>query len=329
MPSFTGGAPAVVAQVLTTLLTASSNAADAAKTAGQTAINMAVAPTLAAPPRVALPAALSAPTMNATKDPITEYNTLVTGLRASLGSEFDAFTAAYFPTTLDGKMQAWLTAALAGGTGINPVVEDQLWARERTRTLREAARATEEAATTWLGRGFAMPPGALVHQAVVIDREAQEKISESSRERAIKTWETEVENLRLAVGKTMELRNSALDATRNFMMSVIVPSEQVAGSVGIAAADARIKMVSALVDLYRAQAGVNADMARIDTSNAELVERGFEAKLRSETDVIGHRAAAAVAIAQSLGSQAAAALNGMHAQGTVSGSDSTQTVIQG
>ena len=104
------------------------------------------------------------------------------------------------------QTQEWLTKALTtGGTGINPSIEAQIWARDRSRILREAERAEEEVISSWAARRYPLPPGAAAWQLANIRKDASDKIANASRDVAIKQAEIEVANAKFAVESAIKL----------------------------------------------------------------------------------------------------------------------------
>lgn len=329
--AFDGGASAVVSEVFTNAWLQAQLLTDQGKAAiSAVSIAAGAVPLLPALPDIPVPAAPPTPTLTGTAfAPDTAVATQAAAVQALLTTAFSGFIATYYPAAVDANAQAWINRALtSGGSGINVTVEDQLWARDRARVLRDAARATDEATSAWLARGYSLPPGALIHQAAVIDREAAEKIGESSRERAGKSFDAELENVRTAVAQAVTLRGAALSAAEDYMRAVAL-GPQIGAQVAGDTARFYSAINDTLVRFYQAQSEVSLNVSRISTSVAELKERGYEAQLRADTEYMGHRVSAAVATAQMIGQQASAALNGLHASAAIAGTDSTTTSIQG
>src|SRR6185503_2244927 len=129
------------------------------------------------------------------------YNTIASQLNALIGNGLTYFMATFFPNTsyLDDAL-AWIDGAIkTGGSGIRASVEQQLWERGRARVLADSARAEDEAMATWASRRFPIPPGALTNQVNQIRLDASQKLAETSRDIAVKSFDTEIENLRFAV----------------------------------------------------------------------------------------------------------------------------------
>lgn len=242
------------------------------------------------------------------------------GLIDDLTGGFSSFLSTYFP--LGDELQAavdWLERALTtGGTGINETVEAQLWNRDRDRLLRDADRAEGEAMATWAARGFPLPPGALAHQVHQIRRDASAQIAESSRTQAIKSFETEVENVRFAVGKAIELRTLAMSAAGDYVKALAL-GPQLALELAVAPLDAQAKAYSATADFYKAQLAAYELPLKLGIAKDEIALKTSELNQRADLSAIEERVKAVMASAQMLATQAAAVLNGFHANVGISG----------
>lgn len=329
--AYTGGAPAVVSQVMSKL----TSVADTAATQTTSYINTAQAaaehiPQLALPPVPRPPEAPEAPDLDADQyNPQNAFELEARKIVDGAAADFALFIETHLPGVgaLVEQVESWIdTTMRSGGTGINAQVEDQIWARARERALREASRLKDQAATEWAARGYAMPPGALLHQTVVIDREAQEKINEASRERAIKAFDTELENVRFAITQTLAMRSLALSSALSYLGSVI-SSYQTAGQVSSNTADFYTKLNDTLVRFYTAQSEATMNAARIESANAGIAQQSYSSQLQANTAFIGHRVSVALAAAQMLGTRTAAALNGLHAQAGIQGQDITNITV--
>lgn len=231
-----------------------------------------------------------------------------------LSDKFAQFLTRYFPirATLMPEVEAWLERAItAGGTGINAWVERQIWQRDRDRISAEASSASEEVMSRMAARGFPLPSGALNAGLISVQRKRSAGIAAVSRDAAIKAFETEVENVRFAVEQAIRYRTAAIAAAGDYIKALAV-APNIASSLSTQSADAQAKLISAAASFYNArtnaeEAGLRADIAREDFRHkAEAFNSGMvsdRAKLQVQ---------AAVSAAESIGQQAAAALNGLN-----------------
>lgn len=86
----------------------------------------------------------------------------------------------------------------SGGTGLPAALEDAVWERDRARVLKEAERVKNTTINSMASRGFPLPPGALVSMLEMTEADSQDKISQQSRDVAIKQIETFIENIKAA-----------------------------------------------------------------------------------------------------------------------------------
>ena len=192
-----------------------------------------------------------------------------------LAGMYADFIRRYFPNECDylGHAQHWICDTLTkGGTGINPIVERQIWDRDRSRLLTEADRAEQEAMSTFAARGFPMPPGALHGAVRRIRAETRDKLAQASRDVAIKQAEMEVENVRFAVDKALSLYGVVMDAAKNFIAAMATgagTSAQLLPSV----TDSQSKLISAANEYYRSRISVEELRLKAATTAAELTHQ--------------------------------------------------------
>lgn len=321
--AFTGGASAVVGQVMN-VIQAQANVSTTQLTAAvQRALTLAAQRvsfqrpnSLQASTPEGLPLLPEAPELGG-----NEADSIV----ARLESSFSQLLAEHFPgaETYTAHAETWINRALTtGGTGISAPLETQVWERERNRTLKESARASDEAATAWAARGYSMPPGALLHAQALIEQTAQEKLGESSRERAVKSIEAELENVRLAMNKAIDTRTAAVNAAVEYVR-VTVNADSIDLQKKQLVQQAYTTLVNALLESYRASLS-GADLALragIAQQQTDLEVLKTEAQLFAQN--IQQSVQAAAAAVQAYAQMAGSALNGLHAQAAISGSDQT------
>lgn len=250
------------------------------------------------------------------------YDATYDRIIADLTGKFEDFFNEYFPAgDAFQAAQDWLVKALTvGGTGIAPHIEDQIWQRERARTLREANRAGEEIIGTFAARGFPLPPGAMQHQLNLNQQRALEQNAESSRTRAIEQARMELENVRFAVQEAIDYRVKGIQAAGDYIR-IIAMGPEIAMRLATSAAGAQAQLINAANSYYSSRIRLeelkfsvirfNADQ-RLDAAKTEV--REFSNRLNARTQTLS-------AAAQAAGNQASAALNAVHA--------SAQVAVQG
>lgn len=255
------------------------------------------------------------------------YQTIASQLNALIGSGLTYFMATFFPDTgyFDDAL-TWIDSAIkTGGTGIRASVEQQLWERGRARILSDSARAEDEAAATWANRRFPVPPGALTNQINQIRLDAGQKLAETSRDIAVKSFDAELENVRFAVKTAVDVRASALSAMNDYVRTLLL-GPQTAATMANVLTEAQSRAAMALTQMYAAEVSAAEPLVRMALGTADIQARVGEANLRSASGALEARVRVAMEYAQMLGNQAAAGLNALHASAAVSGSSSDSTV---
>lgn len=207
----------------------------------------------------------------------------------------------------------WCNRAITqGGTGINESVESALWERGRVRVLREAERDLASVQERYARSGWPLPPGAMLHEAALIRQGSRDKLAEASRDIAIKSFETEVENVRFAVKTVMDQFAQAINSVGDYVKTVML-GPQVAAQLSSNMTSLKNDAARTLVSLYQAQNTALEPFIRLSITDAELKGRAGEANLRAQLETAQLRAQAALAQVKMVGDAAAASLNGIGA----------------
>ena len=241
-----------------------------------------------------------------------------------LAGLFSGYMGEYFPNECGylEKAQRWICDTIEnGGTGIPSHVEDQIWQRDRSRVLEETNRARDDVFASFAARGFPVPPGAALHAIRLSQTEASNRIAQQSRDVAIKQAEIEIENIRFAVDKAINLYGTAVAAASDYVKALSVgptSAMQIVPSI----TDSQSRLISAAGDYYRARIAVKELELKAHLPSAE-----FEQSARIKNgdwlmQMIRNKVDAAISAAQALSTQAAAALNGLHASTSLGASSS-------
>lgn len=256
-----------------------------------------------------------------------EMSTMVINQLAGL---YDEYIVKYFPNECGYllKAQEWICNTLTnGGTGMSPAVEAQIWERDRSRVINESARMAREVLVTWAARRYALPPGAAAGQVLAVRKDAADKIAQASRDVAIKQAEIEIQNVRFAVESAIKLYSAAVAAAGDYIKALSI-GPQSAMHVVPSVTDSQSRLISAATDYWRANISVEelrmkADMVPSQWDQDSRIKNGdwLVQQIKAQVD-------AAVVAAQSVGTQAAAALNSLHASVSVGGSTSNSVGYQ-
>lgn len=343
--AFTGGAPAVVseafqlaARIADELRTEAEDRLDAAisQLSGDTSLSNLQKPVIPPVPVLAedYPTAPTAPPGFGIPEAETVLDRELGEIEAKIAETFAELFETYFPINLTGAdaqelklSQAWIARVLSAGGAINPVVEDQIFERARNRALREGARQEAEVLSSWAARGYPLPPGAAVGAVRDVQRATQDAVSQAARDASIETYKTEVELQVRAVGLAIQLRTAAMSNMGEFVKLQVLQPRTASQEYANSLLDAQQKATQVLLDYYKAElTGVDI-IQRGKLTLGELQLRGVDIGSKFDLEVALKRVDAAMEAAKLAATQAAAALNGIHATAGISGSDSTSTQL--
>lgn len=256
---------------------------------------------------------------------IENYQHWWSGAIDTLAAQFADFIQNYFPNECDylGKAQQWICETLKnGGTGVNQHVEQQIWARDRARILADARSQEAEVLNGFAARRYPVPPGAALSMTAQIRAEAAGKIAQASRDVAIKQAEIEIENVKFAVEKAIDLYSAAISAAGDYIKSLVGSSgnmSQLLPSV----TDSQSRLIGAAADYYRARIQVEDLRLRATLPNSEWRQQANVKNVDNDMQAMRNRVDAAIEAAKAMATQAAAALNAMHASASMSDGLST------
>lgn len=179
----------------------------------------------------------------------------------------------YEPVILADEM-AKLRQMWDGGLGLPPAVEAALWERAASREDLSAARDISAAFIEFSGRGFTLPPGALVNRVDTVRQDAQVRKIGQAREVMLKVADAQIENLRFACTQAIASENVLIGlwsqmAGRQFDAAKIQLDAQ------MALYNAQIALFNAAQQAYATEATVfrarlEGQLARIQVFRAEL-----------------------------------------------------------
>jgi hypothetical protein len=277
-------------------------------------------------PIVAAPDIPTAPLMSAPMsiaDATALYGSTAAEIQALLTNGFTSFIQTYFGSTAEfTAAQAWLNKALTtGGTGLSADVERRIYNRDKDRVLGEAARAEQDVLVGFSNKRYTVPPGAAMAALARIRKESNDRLASNSRDIVIQQATMELENVRIALSQAIGLRTSAIQAAGDYVRTLAL-GPQTGATVATALLDVQARTAQTLAAFYGAQVTAAELPLKASLANAEMLQRTNEANQRAGVDAMGQRVQATLAAAQSLGTQAAAALNGLHAGTSFSGGES-------
>lgn len=295
-----------------------------------------------------------------------DYAAKLADAQASITGQMTSFFQTYFPMTLvDTELtlaQNWVINVLSNGGAMNPSIENQYWQRDRDRIARETSVKIDEATSLWASRGFALPPGAAIGAVALLQRTGLEQLAQSSREVAIKKYETEVALQQKAIELAIDLRLKAMTSMVDFIKTIVFAPRESAqqfaaiseaatkaandtltsyfsattqANINLIEAQARVSIATTSNQVEVAKLGVDSAVKisdlqlRSDLGRTDIAVRQNETSGTWSLTIASKRVEAMLAAAHMTATMASAALNGIHATAGVSGSDSTNTQLFG
>ena len=209
-------------------------------------------------------------------DPTTVYETYRDDLIGLLSGQLADFFVTYYPIANDAYDDAtsWLIDTITnGGTGIPQDVEDQIWQRGRNKIINEGKRAEDQLVAGFAAKGFTLPPGVMAKGIKEIRFAQLSALGTQATDIAVKQIEIEIDNIKFAVEKALDMRIKAIQAAADYIRALAIAPEL---GVKLSETDASVqaKMMSATADLYRARLSrdelvMNTEIARMSNFQSD------------------------------------------------------------
>lgn len=196
-----------------------------------------------------------------------------------------------------------LAKYMAGGTALNPEIEDAIYSRARAKNDVEARRVIDSAAADAAARGFTLPTGTLVSTMARARQEAANNNAKTSTDIAVAQAEMEQKNLQFAVTTSVGLRTALLSATLSYHQNLITINGQAldyaktvlnavietyntavkaftvrmeAYKTDAAVYETRLKSAMAGIELYKAEVQALEAMTNVDKVKADVYRARIE-----------------------------------------------------
>ncbi len=169
------------------------------------------------------------------------------------------------------RIEAQLTKYLDGGTGLNPAVEDAIYARARGKGDAEARRVRDQALVDAATRGFTMPTGALLSATQQARQAGADANARAASEIVVMQAEMEQKNLQFAVTTSTGLRTSMVNAMLSYMQNL--------GTLNGQALEYAKGILGAVVETYNAAAKVYAIQVDVLKTKVSVYEAQIKAML--------------------------------------------------
>lgn len=197
-----------------------------------------------------------------------------------LSNKLADFFREYYPLTNDAydDAVAWLVDTITnGGTGLNATIEAQIWQRARDRVITEGRRLNNQIVTGYAAKGHSLPQGSMLRKIEDARSDGYRNLSTASTDIAIKQVEIEIETIKFAITKAMEMRQIAIGAAVDYIRALASLAPD-AARIAELTSDAKAKMMAATADMYRAR-----------MSRDELVLRSKITELATATEIYRHK----------------------------------------
>lgn len=185
-------------------------------------------------------------------------------------------------------IETQLTKYLAGGTGLNPAVEDAIYTRARSKNDAEARRVRDQAWGDAAARGFTLPTGALTSAIQQARQAGADNNAAAAREIVVMQAEMEQKNLQFAVNTSADLRKAAVASMLSFLQSSVSLTGQAldyAKSITSALTqvyDIQVKAFVTKLEAYKTEASIYDTKSRVAMNIVEV----YKAQLQAyETEV--------------------------------------------
>ncbi|MDR3159947.1 MAG: hypothetical protein LBU11_13305 [Zoogloeaceae bacterium] len=223
------------------------------------------------------------------------------------------FHKTYFPLTqaTGAAAEIWMQRVL-GGQGLEDSMRNALWEKERARVWREADREADRARTAYAGRGFSLPPGALLAAERGIREQAQRDLSAASREITIQ----EIELIKFAVDKAISLRSLAMEAANGYI-DALVSSVVKAGEFFERQNDGQQKLINAVANWYTAESNAQKILWEARVDQARLTQEASKTNMETVAEYAKAQAQLIAQEAESTAKLASAAVNNLQMNASV------------
>lgn len=161
----------------------------------------------------------------------------------------------YTSTLMDSLKVKLLNDLVNGGYGIETADEAGLWNRAREREQMALDANLQDIGRQAAARGFTLPPGAYFAQIEAARQTALQKMSDLSRDIALKRADMYVENRKFTIQESRELEQ-LLSNIYGFYMERALKAATATVELGVSLYNARIAQLNARLEVYKTKAVV-------------------------------------------------------------------------
>lgn len=188
------------------------------------------------------------------------------------------------------SLEAKLASFLMGGTALSVEVEQAIYNRARDKTNAEYLKTRDTIFAEGAKRGFTIPGGAQYSALSQARQAAADNNARAAMDIAIKQAELEQQNMQFAVTQSANLRGVVLNATVGLAGNLVQLNgqaleyaKQLVGAL-LEVYNARIKLVTTMVEIYKADAAVYESRLKAALAVYEVYKAELEG-IRAQVDI--------------------------------------------
>lgn len=206
-----------------------------------------------------------------------------------------------YASELLSTLQAKLAERMQGGTGLSAAVEQAIWDRARDRETAAAQSNIDEVMRVNEALGMPLPSGALSAQLRDAQQAYYDKLSEMSRDVAIKQAELEQANLKDTIAAGMQLEGQLIDYSYKIERLAFENAVQYAANA-IQVYNSQVEQYKALLMGFQTYSAnyktlIDGELAKVEAYKAQLQAEQIKAEINT-TLVAQYRATIEAQMAQ-------------------------------
>lgn len=188
---------------------------------------------------------------------------------------------AYTPKVLD-DVATKVASALNSGMLLATPIEAAIFQRGRERIDRAGAKARQQIAEEFSGRGYLAPPGAMFGAMIEVEQKNQDSINDANRDQTIKLHQDAVENVKFAIVQGIALEQ-ILIGQHSAIMDRAVQAAKLMLDTHVALYNASVAAYNAKIERFKADAAVFEAVIRAEIQRVEA----FKAEVEAQKAVAG------------------------------------------
>jgi hypothetical protein len=172
------------------------------------------------------------------------------------------------------KLKAKLSERLNGGTGLPAHIEQMIFGRAVDREVKQAQANIDEVMRTSENLGYHLPPGVVAVQLRQAQKGLHDRVSELSRDIAIKQAELEQSNMRETITVGVQLESQLIDYSYK-LEALTFEASKIAAENALAIYNGALEKFKALLQAYQTYTGayktlIDAELAKVEVYKAQL-----------------------------------------------------------